>query len=437
MSMRALWAVLFVVAPLAAVAGYGSTYGTLSGGGGGVSEGGAISGAAASRLLWSNASSELDTATPVAVTSSLDLTSGTLDVGGACTLDSTLGVAGQATFTRDPSDATSANATVRINPATSAANELFLVVQDNGVDEFWVDKEGDAQLTGALRVDGNMDSRAINSCGGSATCDSVGTAGAWCGVDPHGFVFSTGGTAAQAPLTVKVPAQSASGDFGGISVLYGENANAWTNVALNGTSTASAVSPTIQTRGVGTAATHLGFGIVGGIESGADASSATQPVINLDARREAGTPTSPSGSAITAKPLFGVSTFATKVFAVNVNGGLGLRHITPTALSGTVNNYAGCTTTPICRIDGGAADRDVTGIVPGYNSAYEASQSELFFVCNIGTTNNLVLKHENAGSSAANRFTFNGATDRNVLPRSCRTLIYDRTSQLWRSATGD
>jgi hypothetical protein len=173
------------------------------------------------------------------------------------------------------------------------------------------------------------------------------------------------------------------------------------------------------------------------VDSGGDSTSATQAAIALNGRREAGTPTSLSASAITAKPILNVNNNGTKLFAVNVNGGLGLRHISPTALSGTVNNYSGCTTTPICRIDGGAADRDVTGIVPGYNSAYEAAQSELFFVCNIGTTNNLVLKHENAGSSAANRFTFNATTDRNILPRSCRTLIYDRTSQLWRSATGD
>ncbi len=177
MSMRALWAVLFVVTPLAAVAGYGSTYGTLSGGGGGVSEGGAISGAAASRLLWSNASSELDTATPVAVTSSLDLTSGTLDVGGACTLDSTLGVAGQATFTRDPASTASADATVRINPATSAANERLLVIQDNTTDEFWVDKEGDAQLTGALQVGGTTDLRGAASNGGAATCGATAVTG--------------------------------------------------------------------------------------------------------------------------------------------------------------------------------------------------------------------------------------------------------------------
>ena len=66
MNMRAIWVVLFVVAPLAAVAGYGSTYGVTSmgGGGGGVTEGDAVSGGTASRLLFSDAGGLVSTATP-------------------------------------------------------------------------------------------------------------------------------------------------------------------------------------------------------------------------------------------------------------------------------------------------------------------------------------------------------------------------------------
>jgi len=85
MNMRWLWAVLFVVAPLAAVAGYGSTYGVTSmgGGGGGVTVGAAVSGGTASTLLFSDASTQVSTATP-ALGRALTL-SDTLRVDGAIT----------------------------------------------------------------------------------------------------------------------------------------------------------------------------------------------------------------------------------------------------------------------------------------------------------------------------------------------------------------
>ena len=269
---------------------------------------------------------------------------------------------------------------------------------------------------------------------GASTCDSVGTAGNLCIQDANGTVVTTGGTAAQVALAVKVPDVSAAADPPGITTLYSASSSAWLGIGANGSATASTVLPLIQTRAMGTAAGTGGLLFVGGMESGGDTTSATWPVVGVDGRREAGTPTSASGSAITGKPLFGVHNNNTKVFAINVNGGLGLRHISPTALSGDVDNYAGCTTTPICRIDGGASSRNVTGIVPGYNSAYESSQSELFYVCAIGA-NDLVLKHD-VTSTAANRFTFNAGTDRTVLAGSCFPLIYDRTTQRWRAANG-
>lgn len=63
-----------------------------------------------------------------------------LDVGG------TLRVDGQATFVADPAATGASNASVYINPATSAANEMYLACADNGTAVFSVDKEGDVDL---------------------------------------------------------------------------------------------------------------------------------------------------------------------------------------------------------------------------------------------------------------------------------------------------
>lgn len=64
MSMRALWFLLFVLAPLATLAGYGSTYGigSAGGAGGGVTVGQPVSGGTASRLLHTDASGNVATA---------------------------------------------------------------------------------------------------------------------------------------------------------------------------------------------------------------------------------------------------------------------------------------------------------------------------------------------------------------------------------------
>lgn len=63
MSMRVLWFLLFVLAPLATLAGYGSTYG-IGSAGGGVTVGNAVSGGTASRLLHTDASGNVATANP-------------------------------------------------------------------------------------------------------------------------------------------------------------------------------------------------------------------------------------------------------------------------------------------------------------------------------------------------------------------------------------
>jgi hypothetical protein len=100
--------------------------------------------------------------------------------------------------------------------------------------------------------------------------------------------------------------------------------------------------------------------------------------------------------------------------------------LTPTALSSNQNDYspASLATATSLRIDGGAADRNITGLAGG-------ADGRIIEVVNIGTTNLLVFKEQNASSTAANRF-LNGA-DVAVGPNKAVVLRYDGTSSRWRT----
>ena len=80
--------------------------------------------------------------------------------------------------------------------------------------------------------------------------------------------------------------------------------------------------------------------------------------------------------------------------------------LTPTALSGNVNDYnpATLSTASVLRIDGGAASRNITGVAGG-------ADGRVLTVMNIGTTNNLVLTNEDAASAAGNRFLLGSKPD--------------------------
>jgi hypothetical protein len=96
----------------------------------------------------------------------------------------------------------------------------------------------------------------------------------------------------------------------------------------------------------------------------------------------------------------------------------------PSTLAGDIDNYGSCTAIA-CRINGGATDRNVTGLVA------PATDGDLRAVCNIGTTNALVLRHQATGSSAANRFLL--TDDVTLRPDQCHFLRYDLPSTRWRS----
>lgn len=101
--------------------------------------------------------------------------------------------------------------------------------------------------------------------------------------------------------------------------------------------------------------------------------------------------------------------------------------VTPTALSGDVNDYNGCVGASVCRINGGVADRRINGLAGGVDGR------ELR-VCNVGTTNKLILPDDAGSSSATMRFTLTAAVS--IFPKTCTLIWYDGNAgtQRWRSS---
>lgn len=99
--------------------------------------------------------------------------------------------------------------------------------------------------------------------------------------------------------------------------------------------------------------------------------------------------------------------------------------ITPTALSGDVNNYnpTGFATCETIRQDGGAADRNITGLQAG-------ADGRVIRIVNIGATNNLTLVNQSGSSTAANQFLLPGDV---IIPSNAAIVLqYDGVSSRWR-----
>lgn len=100
--------------------------------------------------------------------------------------------------------------------------------------------------------------------------------------------------------------------------------------------------------------------------------------------------------------------------------------ITPTAISGTTNNYAptNFATAYLVRLTTGAASPyTLTGLAGGV-------AGRQLVLCNSGTSlGTLVLNTEDGGSTAANRFQMSGGA--NLLIGDCVTLLYDGTGSRW------
>jgi hypothetical protein len=100
----------------------------------------------------------------------------------------------------------------------------------------------------------------------------------------------------------------------------------------------------------------------------------------------------------------------------------------PTQLAGNADNFALGTTATGLYLDGGAADRNVTGMQNG-------TDGRQMPICNRGITNAIILRTESASSTAANRFAFGGDVTLTAGPGSCFWTQYDSTAQRWVAAT--
>lgn len=101
--------------------------------------------------------------------------------------------------------------------------------------------------------------------------------------------------------------------------------------------------------------------------------------------------------------------------------------LSPTALSGDVNDYnpTNCATALALRIDGGAADRNITGL------NCTPADGRMLTITNIGATNNLVLKNQSSSTTtAADRFLL--PADVTIPIDTALALRYDGTTARWR-----
>lgn len=99
----------------------------------------------------------------------------------------------------------------------------------------------------------------------------------------------------------------------------------------------------------------------------------------------------------------------------------------PAAITGTQNDY-----NPTNLASSGVLRQALSGsaILTGLTAQIDG---RVIFLENISTTLALTLNNEDAGSTAANRFTLPGGTALVVNPGGCIVLIYDNTSARWRA----
>jgi hypothetical protein len=119
----------------------------------------------------------------------------------------------------------------------------------------------------------------------------------------------------------------------------------------------------------------------------------------------------------------GIGTVAPEA-TLHVNGSVALSGgINPAQITANQNNYnpAGLTTASVLRLHSDAS-RDVTGLAGGVDG-------KIVSINNVGS-NNIVLRNENASSTAANRFQL--GIDVTLAANQGLTIIYDSAVQRWR-----
>ena len=111
-----------------------------------------------------------------------------------------------------------------------------------------------------------------------------------------------------------------------------------------------------------------------------------------------------------------------------LDGHLAFGALTPSALSGDVDNYepaTGTSTRGVWRLEASGADRTVTGIVV-------QTSGDTLLVINIGATNNIILAHQDASSTTSNRMISPTGADLILGPDEYAFMWYDATTDRWR-----
>lgn len=113
--------------------------------------------------------------------------------------------------------------------------------------------------------------------------------------------------------------------------------------------------------------------------------------------------------------------------------------ISPPTLTDSVNDYTprGIVGANVIRMNGGALNRDITGIAINPDGVKSASNDgRLLEVDNVGTSNVLVLKNQNGSSTSANRFLLPGGPDVTIPVNGSALLRYDAITGAWRLVDG-
>lgn len=104
--------------------------------------------------------------------------------------------------------------------------------------------------------------------------------------------------------------------------------------------------------------------------------------------------------------------------------------LTPTALSGNVDNYAptGHADADVWRLDPNGATRTITGIA-------SVAAGRVLRIVNLSAANTIEFSHD-VTSTAANRFYLPAEADLALPPHGIATFWYDGTSARWRMISG-
>lgn len=99
--------------------------------------------------------------------------------------------------------------------------------------------------------------------------------------------------------------------------------------------------------------------------------------------------------------------------------------VSPAALGASQNDWAPGNG-DVVRTDA-SVNVDITGLAGGAAGYHRR-------IVNISAANTITLKHEDAGSSAANRFIGTGGADLVLFPNDQATVWYDSTTSRWRAS---